>query len=461
MPRRLPSVHRISDPVLWVIRGVGRGVRTMRLRLPGRLSLGLCVAALATTTACAPAAAPSAPAANSAAASPSTDAAGPACVPNPARVSSAADPGTGTLPSDLVAKLDAAAASAYRQAATPGAIAGVQTPSGTWIKAYGVADPATKAPMSVGMHTRIGSLTKPFTVTKILQLAEQGRVSLDDPIATFVDGVPNGDRITLRLLANMTSGVASYSQSEAWVTTMTSAPATVFTHDELIEIGLKLSPLFDPGEKFDYSNTNTLLLGKVIEKVTGQTAAAAITETVLKPLGMTHTTWPGSSPAIPKPYPQGFTLQSPEASAEKPVNSTHWNPSWQWTAGELISTADDLLRGAHGIGTGQGILSAGSQAERLRSVPGATGYGLGFGCGNGWVGHSGEVPGYSTSMFYDTINDYSVIVQTNSDIASGSCEASPTLQDNPADLPCSAPSVRVLVALTDVLGNRFEPPARK
>lgn len=422
-----------------------------------RLGLALSLAALATTSACsasAPAVAP--PASTSA----STTAAAQPCVPDPARLPTAPALGTGDLPAALVGTLDAAASAAVKQASAPGAIVGVQTPQGVWIKAFGIADPATKAPMTKDMYTRIGSVTKPFAVTAILRLAEQGKLSLDDPIATFVDGVPNGDRVTLRILANMTSGVASYSQNEEWVTQLTSDPSQVWTPDELIAIGLKMSPIFDPGEKFDYSNTNTLLLGQVIEKVTGEKAGRAITDLALKPLGMTHTSWPGTSSALPKPHPQGFTLQSPKATKTKPVNATHWNPSWEGTAGELVSNAQDLLRGARGIGTGQGVLSAATQTDRMRSVTTASGYGLGFGCGNGWVGHSGEVPGYSTSMFYDTVADYSVIVQTNSDIASGDCTQSPTLQDNPADLPCAAPSVRVLVALTEALGRPFEPPAR-
>lgn len=430
---------------------------------PARLLVALPIAALATTAACstpAPATTPATAPAGSAA-PPSATSSATACVTDPGRLPATAALGAGALPADLVAKLDAAASSAYRQAATPGVIVAVQTPQGRWIKAYGVAAPATKVPMTADMHTRIGSLTKPFVVTKILQLAEQDKLSLDDPIAKYVDGMPNGDTATLRMLADMTSGVPSYTLDEAWVKKFLADPAQIWTPDQLIEVAAKLPASFAAGEKFEYSNTNTVLLGLVIEKVTGLSAEQAITDTVLKPLDMTSTTWPGSSTALPKPFPQGFTLQSPKATSTKPVNSTHWNPSWEWTAGALVSTADDLLRGARGIATGQGVLSAASQEARLRSVPDAMGYGLGFGCGNGWVGHSGEVPGYSTSMFYDTGHDYAVGVQTNSDISSGDCEVSPTLQDNPSDLPCSAPSVRVLVALSKALGTTFEPPARR
>jgi D-alanyl-D-alanine carboxypeptidase len=213
---------------------------------------------------------------------------------------------TSALPADLVAKLDAAARTSLQEAAAPGAIVGVRTPQGTWTHAYGVADPATHAPMEVGMHTRIGSVTKTVTGTVIMQLAEQGKLSLDDVIDAYVPGVPNGDRITLRLLANMTSGVASYTRSPKFTDILFNRPETVFTPDELIAIGLAESPAFAPGAQFDYSNTNTLLLGKVIEKITHRPVAEVFQEQVFAPLGLTSTSWPGTATTLPDPYSQGF-----------------------------------------------------------------------------------------------------------------------------------------------------------
>jgi D-alanyl-D-alanine carboxypeptidase len=364
----------------------------------------------------------------------------------------------GTLPADLVAKLDAAAQASFKEAAAPGAIVGVRTPTGTWTKAYGLADPATGAPMEVGMHTRIGSVTKTFTGTLILQLAEQGKLSLDDPIDRYVSGVPNGDRVTLRLLANMTSGLASYTSSNKFTDTLFSKPETAWTPDELLAIGLAEPTLFEPGATFNYSNTNTVLLGKVIEKVTGRSVQDVYQAQIEAPLGLKNTSWPGTSATIPTPYPQGFTLQGTTATPQQPANATNWNPSWGWTAGELISNMDDLLTYGHALGTGHKLLKPTTQAERLRSFPGDAGYGIGVGCSKAWVGHTGELPGYNTSVFYDTTSDTTVVVQTNSDIASGACPESPTLHDNPADAVCSAPAVRVFVGLSTALGHVFVPP---
>jgi D-alanyl-D-alanine carboxypeptidase len=310
--------------------------------------------------------------------------------------------------------------------------------------------------MVVGMHTRIGSVTKTFTGTLILQLQQQGKLSLDDTIDKYVTGIPNGDKATLRQLADMTSGIASYTRSTKFTDVLFSKPETAWTPDELVAIGVGESPLFAPGEQFDYSNTNTVLLGKVIEKVTGKPIEDALQSLILDPLKMKDTSWPGTSTVIPQPYPQGFTLQGNAATPDNPSNATDWNPSWGWTAGEMISNLDDLLTYGRALGTGQGLLDEKQQALRL-TFPGPAGYGIAVGCVDGWVGHTGELPGYNTSVFYDTTSDTTVIVQVNSDIASGDCEASPTLVDDLREKVCSAPATRMFVALSTALGHTFKP----
>ena len=358
------------------------------------------------------------------------------------------------LPPELAAKLDAAVKSALPQTSAPGVVVGVVTPSGTWKGAYGVADPSTHAPMTVGVHTRIGSVTKTFTGTAIMQLAEAGKLSLDDKIAKYVPGIPNGDRITLRQLANMTSGLPSYTRSKKFQDVLFSKPETVFTPKELLDIGLAEPPLFEPGASFDYSNTNTILLGMVIEKVTGKPVGQVLKEQIFDPLKLTNTSWPGDSIDMPTPFAQGFTLQGDFAKPDAPSNATHWNPSWGWTAGELISNIDDLLVYARALGTGHGLLGKAAQEERL-TFPAAGGYGIGMGCVGGWVGHTGELPGYNTTLYYNTGADLTVVVQTNSDIASGDCKDEPTLTDNPRDAFCSAPAKRVFAAVAKALGQPF------
>jgi D-alanyl-D-alanine carboxypeptidase len=368
---------------------------------------------------------------------------------------------TAALPADLVAKLDQTASSEFEKAASPGAVVGVRTPQGTWLKAYGVADPSTKAPMSTDMFHRIASVTKTFTGTVLLQLAEDGMVSLDDPISTYVPNVPQGDRITLAMLANMTSGLASYSSNTAFTDAYFADPTRAYTPQELLAAGISQPSLFAPGTSFNYSNTNTVLLGLVIEKVTGKTFGEVLQQKILTPLKLTTTSWPNGTPAFPDPHAQGFTLRGPMASPSNPAKATSWNPSWGWTAGELISTPKDMLTWVDALATGQGLLTPKDQAERLRSLPGPAGYGLGFACANGWVGHTGDIPGYNTAAFYDTNSATSVIVTANSDIVSGNCPVSPTLTDDPRQGDCAAPATRIFVAVTTALGNTATLPGAK
>ncbi|MBV9358296.1 MAG: beta-lactamase family protein [Chloroflexi bacterium] len=364
---------------------------------------------------------------------------------------------TASLPAELVDRLDAAAMAGLRVAATPGAIVGVRSPEGTWIKAYGEADPVEHRPMTADMHTRVGSITKTFTGTLLLQLQEQGRLSLDDTIDEYVSGVPNGNLVSLRQLANMTSGVASYTRNQAFVDALSTNPRMVFTPEQLLAYGLSQSPIFAPGAQFDYSNTNTVLLGLVIEKVTGRPIGDVFKEQILDPLRLNNTSWPGTSPELPVPYPQGYTLQSQDATPDHPGNATNWNPSWGWTAGAMIMDMRDVLTYGRALGTGQGLLAPATQAERLTSFPGSAGYGLAVGCVDGWVGHTGELPGYNTTLFYDTTRDTVVAVQTNSDIASGNCAESPTLTDDPRTSPCSSPATAIFVPVSEALGHPFTP----
>lgn len=387
----------------------------------------------------------------------SATAAAAACVKDPQAVTAVQPAATSTvaLPADLVTTLDQAATAGVKEAASPGAIVGVRTPKGTWIKAYGDSDPIKKQAMTADMHVRIGSVTKPFTGTLIMQLVEQGKISLDDPISKYVPGVPNGDQVTLKLLGIMRSGVASYSRNDEFVKLIFATPDRVFTPDQLLKYGYELSPAFAPGADFEYSNSNTLLLGKVVEKVTGKTLQQAYQSMIFEPLKLSQTTAAGTSPDMPTPFARGYTLQG--VTGTTPADATSYNPSWAGAAGEIVSDAADMLTFARAVGTGQGLLKPATQVTRLNTWAPAGGYGFQWACAGGWVGHTGELPGYNVTVWYDTTTDSSVVVAANSDIASGGCTASPTLTDNPTEPICSSPGVRVFVAVSKALGHEFVP----
>lgn len=354
---------------------------------------------------------------------------------------------TAALPADLVAELAAAARQSFEEAATPGAIVGVRTPQGTWTAPYGVADPATGQPMTTDLYHRIASVTKTFTGTLILQLAEQRKVSLDDPISKYVPNIPSGDLITLAMLADMTAGLADFANNEAFTDTYYADPSQSYAPDQLLTAGISQPSLFSPGTDYNYSNTNAVLLGMVVEKVTGRPFGTVLQEKILTPLGLDHTSMSNGSAAMPGPHPQGFMPT--------------WNPSGAGVAGEMISNAGDVLTWDQALATGKGLLSSQSQTERLRSFPGPGGYGLAIACVDGWVGHTGDISGCNTAAFYDTNSGTSVIVETNSDVPSGNCKVEQTLADDPGDAVCGAPAVRMFVALSTALGNTAHPPAPK
>ncbi len=392
-----------------------------------------------------------------------------ACVKNVDEVISAELPESATtdeLPDDLAERIDAAATSSFEamEGATPGAIVGVRSPEGTFIKAYGLQDRDTGVEMTSDLHTRIGSVTKTFTGTVVLQLVEDGDLALDDPIEDYIPGVPNGDRITVRHLLNMTSGLASYTFNQEFGERLFGDPTATIPPDKLLEYGYADSPIFEPGAMYNYSNTNFVLLGKLIEKVTGEPAFDVIRERVIEPLELTETSWPGDRTTIPWPYAQGYTEQGETATPELPSNATHWNPSWAYTAGGLVSDMDDLLTYGRALATGQGLLDADTQTERLTSFPyelGEYSYGLAMACQDGWVGHTGELMGYNTSLYYDTSTDTMLVIQTNSDISAGACTESPTLALDPKTIACHGPATRIALGVSEALGHAIGFPAEE
>ena len=358
-------------------------------------------------------------------------------------------------------KLEAAFEKSFREGGAPGAIAAVRTPEGTWISTRGVADLSSGEPMQADMHHRIGSVTKPFTSTLLLQAEAEGLLSLEDTIDQYIKGVPNGDEITLRQMADMASGIADYTENKQMWAEVLSDPERVWTPQELARIGIKDSPMFDPGTDRYYSNTNFILLGLVLEQVTGKPLERLYSKQIIKPLHLKETSFPDAADSsIPDPHAQGYYLKSQDA---EPVNATEWNPSWGWAAGGMISTAEDMLLAGRALGTGQGLLPPKQQAERLDSFilndNGNAGYGLGLTYDRGWIGHGGYIPGYNTQLFYHPDLDATVVVEVNSVIAAGgNCPADlPTLKDGPKDVPCDVPAPRIFRALTEALGKPARP----
>ncbi|WP_030756090.1 MULTISPECIES: serine hydrolase domain-containing protein [unclassified Streptomyces] len=342
-------------------------------------------------------------------------------VPAPTPTPAASDEFAQLTPA-VTRQLDTAIKKVLAEAKVPGVIVSVSAPGkGEYVRSFGVADKATGTPMTPNLNMRIGSVTKTFTVTALLELVDEGKVGLDDPIGKYIAGVPNGDRITLRELAGMRSGLFNYSADEDFYKALTSDPDRRFTPQELLAYSFKHPVLFEPNAKFYYCNTNLILLGLVVEKVSGVPLDRFIDREVVEPAGLKHTLFPTGS-EFPGPHAQGYTNQTASGKTE---NSTEWDPSWAWAAGAMISDLPDMRSWAKTLATGT-LLTPATQAQRLDVVdalPG-TGYGLGIFNVQGWIGHNGSLPGYGSLVLYLPEAKATLVVLLNTDIGSQGQEPS-------------------------------------
>jgi D-alanyl-D-alanine carboxypeptidase len=335
----------------------------------------------------------------------------------------------------FAAKLQPLLQSRMRQYRIPGAIVYVDIPGqGTWLKTMGTGDLSTKAPLDANGYVRIGSITKTITATVVLQLVEEGKLHLDDPLSKYQPEVPNGAHITIRQLLNMTSGIFSYPDDSAFWPATDANPNRVWNPKELLAMALKHPPYSPPGQGFHYSDTNYILLGLIIEQITHQPVEAVFRQRVFTPLGMHETVMPAlTSTAFPTPHPHGYQYGSSNQAMNEPVltgaaaahanatagtprDVTALNPSEAWTAGAVLSTLHDLKIWARALATGT-LLTAQMQHERLSGMVPidrlGDSHGLGIGRIYGLLGYNGQIQGFSTYMLYQPKRQATVIVLVN------------------------------------------------
>ncbi|MFJ6454775.1 serine hydrolase domain-containing protein [Paenarthrobacter sp. NPDC091669] len=319
----------------------------------------------------------------------------------------------------------------------PGAMVLLQTPGGSLTASYGTGTRGADRAVSAEDHIRVGSVTKTWTTTVVLQLVQEGKLALEDPVSKYRPDVPNGDAITVEQMLTMRSGLFNYTETLELNTAMDQDPQKVWQPEELLALAFAHPPYFAPGQGFHYSNTNTVLLGLISEKVEGKTLPTLFKERIFEPLGLKGTVFPElSSSAIPEPHPHGYfygdnvlTMTNPalpdqmqkEAMAGDlaPNDVTDGNPSWAWAAGSGISTAADLKILGEALVNGK-LLKPELQQKRLDSVtptnpdnPGGASYGLGIAKFGNLYGHTGELPGFNTFMGNDPVNSVTLVVWTN------------------------------------------------
>jgi D-alanyl-D-alanine carboxypeptidase len=298
----------------------------------------------------------------------------------------------------------------------------------------GVANLDTRQPVNENGYFRVGSNTKTFISVVVLQLVAEHRLSLNDTVGHWLPGVVHGHgndggKITVRELLQHTSGLENYTDDlQARIT----SPAAYrklefeqFSRPDLLDIALAHKPYFAPGKGFHYSNTNYVLLGMVIEKVTRHSWEDQVTRRIIKPLGLHHAFAPGNSTVLPRPHATGYLIFSKTTQ----VDTTAENMSWASSAGALISTADDLTRFWSAIGRGELLPPAETRLMRETvpatggdntAVPGSR-YGLGIfnipltGGGSYWA-HEGDVPGYNTIGAVSSDGKTTVVLSINSNV---------------------------------------------
>ena len=318
----------------------------------------------------------------------------------------------GDLPGELQAQLQSALEATMAEYGVPGAAVGVWIPGeGSWTTAAGLANVEEGVAVTTDMTWPIRSITKSYTVTLLLQLADEGALSLDDTLDQYVDGITNGDSITLLQLANMSSGVADY-VNEAFIAEFAKDPTRVFTLEDLNRGVIDQPAQFAPGTEYVYTNANTNLLGAVIEAVTGQDYADVLAERILTPLGQTGTRYILDVAEWQDPHPTGY---QPDPDTGE-LAAQDQNPSILGAAGSLFSTLDDGRVWATMLGSGALLRP---ETQTLREIghqiaaPPYDLYAVGMGETGGWLGHNGEGIGFTAATFHNPNTGASIVVYMN------------------------------------------------
>lgn len=311
----------------------------------------------------------------------------------------------------------------------PGAQVGVVLPDGRTVSvAVGWADSARKERMTTAHRLLSGSVGKTYASAVALQLIHEGKFGLDDPIAKYLGGepwfarLPNAPQITVRMLMNHTSGLVRYEFKEQFTKDLTANPDRIWKPEDLVAYILDTQPPFAAGQGWDYSDTNYIVLGMIVEKVTGRKYYDLARERLLQPLRLTNTV--PSEGRVIEGLSQGY------AGANNPFGGTDAmivngkfaiNPQFEWTGGGMASTAEDLARWGKALYEGKAFDPA-MLPRLLEGVPARLGQNTKYGLGviiretplGTTHGHSGFFPGYQAELMYVPSAKVSVAFQVNS-----------------------------------------------
>ena len=335
--------------------------------------------------------------------------------------------GAQSLEQRLQTRLD----SLHRTGRFAGAQLAVALPDGSTIAvATGMADTAKKEAMTTRHLLLQGSVGKTYASAVAMQLIHEGKIALEDPISKYLgtepwfSRLPNAQSITIRQLMNHTSGLVRYEFNERFTADLTASPDRVWKPHELVTYILDTAAPFAAGQGWDYSDTNYIVLGMIMEKVTGRAFYDLARERVLRPAGLTETV-PSDSRTIPG-------LANGYAGASNPFGGTDAmlvegrmviNPQFEWTGGGMASTAADLARWGKRLYEG-GAFDPAMLPRLLDGVPARLGQNTKYGLGviiretpsGTFYGHSGFFPGYQAELLYLPAVKAAVAFQVNSSV---------------------------------------------
>jgi D-alanyl-D-alanine carboxypeptidase len=321
---------------------------------------------------------------------------------------------------------------ALRDAGVTGAAVRLETAHGTVIARSGVGDLVTRRPVPKDGYLRLGSTTKMFVATVVLQLVGEKRLSLDQTVEQLLPGVVSGAgndgrTITVRDLLQHTSGLSDYIHDvfpDPRAQTYFANRWRAYEPEELVALAMRHEPAFPAGTGWAYSNTNYVLAGMIIEKITGRTWEQQVHHRILRPLGLEHTDTPGTRPLLPHPHTanhQQFTVDGPMVDTTLP-----YRPFDSGADGSMTGTARDLNRFLTALVDGRLLKPAELAAMRTTvPVPQDSGHpagtqdGLGLfftplSCGGGYLGHGGSGFGYVVRAATTTDGRRTVTVSAHS-----------------------------------------------
>lgn len=340
------------------------------------------------------------------------------CMPPAKNVSQAFPPAT---VAEIQAQMDNLTAGGFPS----GMVVWIDTPAYRFEGASGFTDFMNETPMTPEGAFRIGSITKMFTATVILQLVENGVLTLDDPLARRLPEVaaqlPYGDQITLRHLLTHTSGLFNVVEHEAYYADLfaemtideetgraTLACIQRDPHDTLARYVYGKDAQFEPGAQWRYSNTNYTLLGMIIEAAAAMPLAEAYRKHIYEPLGMTSTFLDCYEDPVMEVI-HGYT-----GAGDTMTDVTELHESIGWSAGGLVSTASDLVTFARGLFGGALFTNSETLAEMTTPSPGSS-YGLGVMLKGAYMGHTGGIAGFRSVLNYAPEFDTVMVMLYNND----------------------------------------------